>query len=318
MAGCLPPSTAGATRQISVRNGLRALAPYAPDRVLIHDAARPFVTPDVIDRVLAALGRFIRSRRRRSRDGHAQAGRRPDNRIAATLERAGLWRAQTPQGFHFARILAAHEAAARRRQGRHDRRRRGCRMGGPARDCSSWAARPTASSPPRRTWPWPTGLRGNPDVRTGQGFDVHRLVAGDHVWLCGVRIAHTHTLEGHSDADVALHALTDALLGAIGEGDIGQHFPDTDPRWKGAASAIFLREAASTCTRTRRRRSATSTSPCCARPPRSRRTATPCAGASPSCWACDGVARQRQGDHDRGPWLHRPPRGYRRTCNAQR
>ncbi len=82
-----------------------------------------------------------------------------------------------------------------------------------------------------------------PDVRTGQGFDVHRLVPGDHVWLCGVRIAHTHTLLGHSDADVALHALTDALLGAIGDGDIGQHFPDTDPRWKGAASAIFLAEA---------------------------------------------------------------------------
>jgi 2-C-methyl-D-erythritol 4-phosphate cytidylyltransferase/2-C-methyl-D-erythritol 2,4-cyclodiphosphate synthase len=84
---------------------------------------------------------------------------------------------------------------------------------------------------------------GATDVRTGQGFDVHRLVVGDHVWLCGVRIAHDHALEGHSDADVALHALTDALLGAIGAGDIGQHFPDTDPRWKGAASAIFLREA---------------------------------------------------------------------------
>src|SRR5262249_54032531 len=82
-----------------------------------------------------------------------------------------------------------------------------------------------------------------PDVRTGQGFDVHRLVDGDHVWLCGVRIAHTQALEGHSDADVALHALTDALLGAIGAGDIGQHFPDTDPRWKGAPSAIFVREA---------------------------------------------------------------------------
>jgi 2-C-methyl-D-erythritol 4-phosphate cytidylyltransferase/2-C-methyl-D-erythritol 2,4-cyclodiphosphate synthase len=84
---------------------------------------------------------------------------------------------------------------------------------------------------------------GGPDVRVGQGFDVHRLVTGDHVWLCGVRIAHTQALEGHSDADVALHALTDALLGAIGAGDIGQHFPDSDPRWRGAASGIFVREA---------------------------------------------------------------------------
>lgn len=82
------------------------------------------------------------------------------------------------------------------------------------------------------------------DVRTGQGFDVHRFKEGDHVWLCGVRIAHTHALEGHSDADVALHALTDALLGAVGAGDIGQHFPDTDRRWKGAASRLFLAEAA--------------------------------------------------------------------------
>jgi 2-C-methyl-D-erythritol 4-phosphate cytidylyltransferase / 2-C-methyl-D-erythritol 2,4-cyclodiphosphate synthase len=82
-----------------------------------------------------------------------------------------------------------------------------------------------------------------PDVRTGQGFDVHRFASGDHLWLCGVRLAHTHSLEGHSDADVALHALTDALLGAIGAGDIGLHFPDTEPRWKGAASHLFLEEA---------------------------------------------------------------------------
>jgi 2-C-methyl-D-erythritol 4-phosphate cytidylyltransferase/2-C-methyl-D-erythritol 2,4-cyclodiphosphate synthase len=83
-----------------------------------------------------------------------------------------------------------------------------------------------------------------PDVRTGQGIDVHRLMAGDHVWLCGIRIAHTQALEGHSDADVALHALTDALLGAIGDGDIGQHFPDSDPRWRGAASHLFVADAA--------------------------------------------------------------------------
>jgi 2-C-methyl-D-erythritol 4-phosphate cytidylyltransferase/2-C-methyl-D-erythritol 2,4-cyclodiphosphate synthase len=83
-----------------------------------------------------------------------------------------------------------------------------------------------------------------PDVRAGQGFDVHRFAAGDHVWLCGVKVPHTHALEGHSDADVGLHALTDALLGAIADGDIGQHFPDSDPRWKGASSCVFLAEAA--------------------------------------------------------------------------
>ena len=128
------------------------------------------------------------------------------------------------------------------------------------------------------------------DVRTGQGFDVHRFTAGDHVWLCGVRIPHTHALEGHSDADVALHALTDALLGAIGDGDIGQHFPDTDQRWKGAASHLFLAEAARARARRAGGASATSTSRSCARPPRSRRTATPCAGASPRSWTSTSPA----------------------------
>ena len=97
------------------------------------------------------------------------------------------------------------------------------------------------------------------DVRTGQGFDVHRFAPGDHVWLCGVKIPHTHALEGHSDADVALHALTDALLGAIGAGDIGQHFPDTDQRWKGAPSHLFLAEAARLVRAQRRHASAMST-----------------------------------------------------------
>ena len=167
----------------------------------------------------------------------------PDQqRVAATIERAGLWRAQTPQGFRFAEILAAHEAAAA--AGRIDSPTMPPLPNGqgwPWRSCR--AAKPTANSRPPRIWPWPELALPAPDVRTGQGFDVHRLVPGDHVWLCGVRIAHTHALEGHSDADVALHALTDALLGAIGDGDIGAHFPNTDPRWKGAASHIFLAEA---------------------------------------------------------------------------
>ena len=170
----------------------------------------------------------------------------PERRIAeTTAERAGLWRAQTPQGFRFAEILAAHEAAAaagppgphrRRRRGRTGRLAvtlvRGQRGQPQADDGGGPGHGRTARAQPR------------PDVRTGQGFDVHRFAPGDHVWLCGVAIPHTHALEGHSDADVGLHALTDALLGAIGDGDIGQHFPNTDPSWKGAPSHLFLAEAA--------------------------------------------------------------------------
>jgi 2-C-methyl-D-erythritol 4-phosphate cytidylyltransferase/2-C-methyl-D-erythritol 2,4-cyclodiphosphate synthase len=171
----------------------------------------------------------------------------PDGRhIAATLDRAGLWRAQTPQGFRYDAILKAHEAAAA--AGREDLTDDAA--------VAEWAGIPvelvegseanvkltTAEDMAR------AGMSVNaaavPDVRTGQGFDVHRFAAGDHVWLCGVHIPHTHALDGHSDADVGLHALTDALLGAIGDGDIGQHFPPTDPRWRGAASHLFLADAA--------------------------------------------------------------------------
>jgi 2-C-methyl-D-erythritol 4-phosphate cytidylyltransferase / 2-C-methyl-D-erythritol 2,4-cyclodiphosphate synthase len=237
----LDPVLGGATRQISARNGLRALAPHAPDRVLIHDAARPFVTHDVIGRVLAGLDESPGAVAAIPlTDTLKQAG--ADNRIIATPDRAGLWRAQTPQGFRFTDILAAHERA--QAAGRDDLTDDAA--------VAEWAGLPVAlvmGSPSNRKLTTAEDLAmaeriaGVPDVRTGQGFDVHRLIAGDHVWLCGIRIAHTHTLEGHSDADVALHALTDALLGAIGAGDIGQHFRDTDPRWKGAASAIFVREA---------------------------------------------------------------------------
>jgi 2-C-methyl-D-erythritol 4-phosphate cytidylyltransferase / 2-C-methyl-D-erythritol 2,4-cyclodiphosphate synthase len=237
----LRPIRGGATRQASVANGLSALRAHLPDLVLIHDAARPFVTRDVIDRVLAALA-------------HAPGAvaalpvsdtlkrRGPGERIAATVSRAGLWRAQTPQGFRFADILAAHERA--RAAGREDLTDDAA--------VAEWAGVPVvlvlgASGNTKLTTREDLAMAertvGGADVRVGQGFDVHRLVAGDHVWLCGVRLAHTHALQGHSDADVALHALTDALLGAIGAGDIGQHFPDSDPRWKGAASSIFVAEA---------------------------------------------------------------------------
>jgi len=236
----LSPIGGGATRQTSVGNGLRALCAHLPDRVLIHDAARPFVTRDVIDRVLGALAQSPGAIAALPlADTLKEAG--PGGRIAATVDRAGLWRAQTPQGFRFADILAAHERA--RAAGLED-------MTDDAA-VAEWAGLPVAlvlgsAANAKLTTPEDFAmaeLAAGPDVRVGQGFDVHRLVSGDHVWLCGVRIAHTQSLEGHSDADVALHALTDALLGAIGAGDIGQHFPDSDPRWRGAASSIFVGEA---------------------------------------------------------------------------
>jgi 2-C-methyl-D-erythritol 4-phosphate cytidylyltransferase/2-C-methyl-D-erythritol 2,4-cyclodiphosphate synthase len=237
----LNPIGGGATRQATVGNGLRALSAHLPDRVLIHDAARPFVTRDVIDRVLQGLAQSPGAIAALPvADTLKEAG--PGGRIAATVDRAGLWRAQTPQGFRFADILAAHERA--RDAGLDD-------MTDDAA-VAEWAGLPVAlvlgsAANAKLTIPEDFAMAelavGGRDVRVGQGFDVHRLVMGDHVWLCGVRIAHTQALEGHSDADVALHALTDALLGAVGAGDIGQHFPDSDPRWRGAASSIFLAEA---------------------------------------------------------------------------
>lgn len=237
-----PPVMGGASRQASVRAGLEALAPLNPARVLIHDAARPFVTRAIIGRVLEAL------------DTHAAAiaaepvadtlkRADPGGTISATLDRAGLWRAQTPQGFHFDAILAAHRAAA-------------------AQDLSDftddaalaeWAGLPVllvmGSSDNTKITTAEDLARANraqaqpAQTRTGLGFDVHAFAAGDHVWLGGVNIPHTHSLEGHSDADAVLHALTDALLGAIGDGDIGEHFPPSDPKWKGAASILFVEDA---------------------------------------------------------------------------
>lgn len=240
----LPPCFGGDTRQQSVLNGLAALSACAPDRVLIHDAARPFLDARQVDDVLAALDTHpgaIAALAVTDTVKHVGS----DGLITRNVERADLWRALTPQGFHFAGILAAHCAA--QAAGRNDftddaavAQWHGLRVaivpGSPrnikittAEDLAL-AQRELASSIV-------------PDVRTGTGFDVHRFTAGDGIWLCGVRIAHTHALEGHSDADVGLHALTDALLGAIGDGDIGQHFPPSDARWKGTASHLFLSDA---------------------------------------------------------------------------
>lgn len=243
----LPPVTGGATRQASVLAGLEALEPCKPRNVLIHDAARPFVKPETIRSVVAALA-----------TGPAAIAALPladtlkradgSGRVAGTIERAGLWRAQTPQGFHFAAILAAHREAVR--QG----------LGDFTDDAAvaEWAGLPVTLVPGSAGNTKLTTaedlsaaderlrhqMSGNLVPRTGTGFDVHRFAEGDHVWLCGVRVPHTHRLEGHSDADAPLHALTDAILGALGDGDIGQHFPPSDPKWKGAPSRLFLEDAA--------------------------------------------------------------------------
>jgi 2-C-methyl-D-erythritol 4-phosphate cytidylyltransferase/2-C-methyl-D-erythritol 2,4-cyclodiphosphate synthase len=237
------PAFGGSTRQRSVLNGLRALKPHAPLRVLIHDGVRPFVPPDLIDRVLGALEHSPAAIAAVPlADTLKRAG--PGLRVEATLDRQGLWRAQTPQAFRFEDILAAHEAAVA--AGREDLTDDAA--------VAEWAGIPVelvegSEANVKLTTPddlaLAAGRAGTADVRTGQGFDVHRFTAGDHVWLCGVRLAHTHALKGHSDADAALHALTDALLGAIGHGDIGEHFPNADPRWKDVPSHVFLADAAS-------------------------------------------------------------------------
>ncbi|KHQ53734.1 bifunctional 2-C-methyl-D-erythritol 4-phosphate cytidylyltransferase/2-C-methyl-D-erythritol 2,4-cyclodiphosphate synthase [Mameliella alba] len=229
--------TGGADRSASVRAGLEALAQDSPDHVLIHDVARPCVSPTVIDAVLDALDHH---------PGAAPALPVTDalwtgdgTRVTGARDREGLYRAQTPQGFRFAEILAAHRA----------------HPGGAADDVAvaraaglDVAITQGDEANLKITTPGDFSradsyLRGQMDIRLGNGFDVHAFEEGDHVILCGVRIPHSHKLKGHSDADVGMHAVTDAIYGALAEGDIGRHFPPSDPQWKGAASEIFLRHA---------------------------------------------------------------------------
>ncbi|GAB4480684.1 MAG: bifunctional 2-C-methyl-D-erythritol 4-phosphate cytidylyltransferase/2-C-methyl-D-erythritol 2,4-cyclodiphosphate synthase [Erythrobacter tepidarius] len=226
----------GASRQDSVRNGLEALAGDAPVHVLIHDAARPDLPGAVIKRLLAALEAYpgaipvlpvV--------DSLAVAG--ADGTMAGKAERESLRRVQTPQAFRFADILAAHRA-----------------WDGPT-DAGDDAQVLLAHSGSVGLVDGDERLRKItfaedfvnaatiPAIRIGQGYDVHRLAAGEELWLCGVRIPHEKGLSGHSDADVALHAITDAVLGAIGAGDIGSHFPPSDPQWRGVRSALFLSHA---------------------------------------------------------------------------
>jgi 2-C-methyl-D-erythritol 4-phosphate cytidylyltransferase/2-C-methyl-D-erythritol 2,4-cyclodiphosphate synthase len=233
-----PPVAGGATRQESVRLGLEALMAGRPERVLIHDAARPLLSASLIDRVLRGLERDeaalpvlpVVDTLKQVKDGV----------LVGERSRDGLFRAQTPQGFRFATILAAHRAQA------------GAAMTDDTALVSTIGVQVRAVMGEERNLKITT-----PDDlaevqhrigqtrrwRTGSGFDVHRLVPGRRLVLGGIEIPHGHGLEGHSDADVVLHALTDALLGAVAAGDIGQHFPPTDPQWTGTASDRFLTHA---------------------------------------------------------------------------
>ena len=237
----LPPVDGGAERQDSARLGLEALAPRQPERVLIHDGARPFPDTRLIDRVLDGLDRApaaipglpLGDTIKRVEGEH----------VRDTVDRAGLWRAQTPQGFHFAPILAAHRAAIGRV----------LTDDAAVAEAAGIAPLMVAGSEDNLKVTTMSDLDAAErllaarlgDVRVGHGFDVHPFGPGDHVMVCGVAIPHEVAPIGHSDADVGLHALTDAVLGAIGAGDIGMHFPPSDPRWRGASSDRFLAYAAS-------------------------------------------------------------------------
>jgi 2-C-methyl-D-erythritol 4-phosphate cytidylyltransferase / 2-C-methyl-D-erythritol 2,4-cyclodiphosphate synthase len=296
----LAPVAGGATRQDSVRFGLEALASHRPRYVLIHDGARPFPDSALIDRVIRALD-------------EAPAAipclplrdtiKRAENQvIRATVDRTELWRAQTPQGFHFDAILTAHRSAAGRE----------LTDDSAVAEMAGLAPLLVAGSEDNLKVTTTEDLAAAErliaarlgDVRVGQGFDAHAFGPGDRVYLCGVEIAHGAGLVGHSDADVGLHAITDALLGAIGAGDIGMHFPPSDPRWRSGQRSGR---------RHRRGRSDDHLRAAQDRPP--------------SCG--DGRAdrgrprhrrrpRQRQGDDDRSSRLYRPRRGHRRDGRRER
>lgn len=227
----------GATRAASVRAGLEALAGTGVTRVLIHDVARPCVSPAVIGRVIAAL-----------ENAPAAAPAVPitdalwvgdGDRVTGLRDRAGLFRAQTPQGFDFAAILAAHRA----HQGDAPDDVAVARAAGLDVVMVAGDEDNLKITHPPDFARAAALLRGSMDIRIGNGYDVHRFGPGDHVMLCGVRVPHERGLQGHSDADVGLHALCDAIYGALAEGDIGRHFPPSEAQWKGAASHVFLRHA---------------------------------------------------------------------------
>jgi 2-C-methyl-D-erythritol 4-phosphate cytidylyltransferase/2-C-methyl-D-erythritol 2,4-cyclodiphosphate synthase len=237
----------GPTRQRSVLNGLEALTDEPPEIVVIHDAVRPLVSAETISRTIDALA------------GNGIAGavagvpvtdtikRVEGDRVAGTVDRQGLWRAQTPQSFRFEPLLAAHRAVAGLGDSEETAltddvtvaERAGLEIAMVEGDERNFKITTTEDVERARR-----ELAPRLESRTGTGFDVHAFGPGESLVLAGIEVPHTHGLVGHSDADVALHALTDALLGAIAAGDIGQYFPPSDPQWRGVASERFLRHAA--------------------------------------------------------------------------
>ena len=230
--------TGGASRRESVARGLRHLALAGVTQVLIHDAARQFLSVEVIDRVLAGLG---------SADGAMPVlpvadtlARSLDDILGETVPRDGVVRVQTPQGFHLQAVIAAHAAWPADAEATDDAQMVR-RLGGRVALVQGDAMLEKITYPDDMTG---ADMRLTWETRTAMGYDVHRLEDGEELWLGGVLIPHHQGLSGHSDADVALHALTDALLGTIAAGDIGTHFPPSDPQWKGAESGQFLQHAA--------------------------------------------------------------------------
>ena len=236
----MAPIAGGPRRQDSVRLGLEALAAYCPHRVLIHDGARPFPDRQLVDRVIDGLDGAVASIPCLPLRDTIKRGE--GGTIRQTIDRSALWRAQTPQGFRFDAILAAHRAAIGRELTDDAAVAEAAGLAPLIVDGSEDNLKVTTAEDLAAAERLLAARQG--DVRVGQGFDVHPFAPGDHLWICGVRVAHGMSLAGHSDADVGLHALTDAVLGAIGAGDIGMHFPPSDPRWRGAASDQFLSHAA--------------------------------------------------------------------------
>ncbi|MDA7963849.1 bifunctional 2-C-methyl-D-erythritol 4-phosphate cytidylyltransferase/2-C-methyl-D-erythritol 2,4-cyclodiphosphate synthase [Ruegeria sp.] len=230
-------ASGGSDRAGSVRNGLQALAGHGVDKVLVHDVARPCVSAQIIGDILSALDTHQAAAPGLAVTDALWLG--DDATVTGTQDRTGLYAAQTPQGFRYEAITAAHAA----------------HPGGAADDVEVARAAgldvaivPGDADNIKITRPEDFAraeriMGTDMDVRLGNGYDVHRFGDGDHVILCGVQVPHDRGLQGHSDADVGMHAVTDAIYGALAQGDIGQHFPPSDPQWKGAASEIFLRHA---------------------------------------------------------------------------
>ncbi len=227
----------GSDRAESVRNGLAILTGMNVSNVLIHDVARPCVSDRIIQDVFAALSTIPAAAPGLAVTDALWTG--DGAVVTGTQDRSGLYAAQTPQGFHYDTIVAAHAAhSGAAADDVEVARAAGLDVAIVSGDADNLKiTRPEDFARAERI------LGTNMDVRLGNGYDVHRFGDGDHVILCGIEVPHDRGLQGHSDADVGMHAVTDAIYGALAQGDIGRHFPPSDPQWKGAASKIFLRHA---------------------------------------------------------------------------